>query len=150
MAATATAISSNQAVVKLDAPTTLADISGSTTKVSITPERDSKETFVFGDENSIVTVGRSKVTIAVESVYSSTTTEASYVIEAWYYGGSTTSRASRTVQIDIPDSTTGSRRFSGEVKLSKPPEMEHDASKPEPLILKYELMNDGAWSWTII
>lgn len=150
MAATATAISSNESVIKLDAPTTLTDISGSTTKVTIEPSRDSKELYVFGDENAIVTVGRSTVKISVESVYSSATTEAAYVVEAWYYGGSTTSRASRTVQIDVPNSSTGSRRFSGEVKLSSPPTIELDASKPDPLIVKYELMNDGAWSWTII
>src|SRR3990172_578385 len=105
MAATATAISSNQSVIKLDAPTTLVDISGTTTKVSIEPSRDAKETFVFGDENSIVTVGRSTVKISLEIVYSSTTTEGSYALEAWYYGGSTASRASRTVQNDIPDSS---------------------------------------------
>lgn len=150
MAATTTAISSNQSVISLDAPTTLVDISGTTTTVTIEPDRESKETFVFGDEFAIVTVGKSTVKISLEIVYSSTTAEGSYVLEAWYYGGSTTSRAARTVQIDIPNSLTGSRRFSGEVKLSKPPTVELDASKSEPLIVKAELMNDGAWSWTII
>lgn len=150
MATTATAISSSLSVIKIDGPTTLVDISGSTTKVNIEPARDAKETPTFGDEFAIVTVGKSSVKISVEIVYSSTTTEASYVLEAWYYGGSTTSRASRTIQIDVPDSTTGSRRFSGEVKLSSPPKIELDASKPDPLILTAEFMNDGAWSWTII
>jgi hypothetical protein len=150
MAETATAISSNQSVVSLDAPTTLTDISGSTTKVTIEPSRDSKTTNTFGGDDGIVTVGKSSTKISLEIVYSSTTTEAGYVLEGWYYGGSTTSRASRTIQIDIPNSSSGSRRYSGEVKLSKPPVIELDASKPDPLIVKAELMNDGAWSWTII
>lgn len=150
MAATTTAISSNQSVINLDGPTTLVDISGTATKFTIEPDRESKETFVFGDEFAIVTVGKSTVKISLEIVYSSATAEGSYILEAWYYGTSATSRGSRTIQIDSPNSSSGSRRFSGEVKLSKPPTVELDASKAEPLIVKAELMNDGAWSWTII
>lgn len=152
MAQTTTAISSNQSVIQLDVTSagTLVDISGTTTKVSIEPDREAKETFTFGDENALTTVGKVSTKIAVEIVYSSTTAEGSYILERWFYDTPAISKGARTIQIDIPDSSTGSRRFSGEVKLSKPPAVELDSSKAEPLILKAEFMNSGAISWTII
>lgn len=152
MAQTVTPISSNQSVLKIDvtAGGTLTDISGSSTKVSIEPDRETKETYTFEGESGIPTQGKTKTTIAVEIVYSSATAEGSYILEAWFYGAAAVSKGSRTIQIDIPDSATGSRRYSGEVKLSKPPSIELDASKAEPLILKAEFMNDGQISWTII
>lgn len=152
MAQTTTAISSNQSVISLDvtAGGTLTDISGTTTTVSIEPDRESKETFTFGSESALTTVGKTSTKISVEIVYSSATAEGAYILEAWFYGTAAVSKGSRTIQIDIPDSSTGSRRFSGEVKLSKPPTVELDSSKAEPLILSAEFMNDGAISWTII
>lgn len=152
MAQTTTPISSNQSVIQLDVTSagTLVDISGTTTKVSIEPDRESKETFTFGSESALTTVGKTSTKISVEIVYSSTTAEGGYILEAWFYGTQAVSKGSRTIQIDIPDSSTGSRRYSGEVKLSKPPALEMDSSKAEPLIMKAEFMNDGAISWTII
>lgn len=152
MAQTTTPISSNQSVIQLDVTSagTLTDISGSSTKVNIKPEREAKETYTFGDEQSISTVGKGKTTISIEIVYSSATAEAAYILEAWYYGTAAVSKGARTIQIDIPDSSTGSRRYSGEVKLSSPPELDLDSSKADPLILKAEFMNSGAISWTII
>lgn len=151
MAQTTTAISSNQSVIKVDnASGSLTDISGTTTTVTIEPDREAKETFTFGDENAITTVGKTTTTIAVEIVYSSTTTEGSYLIESWFYGTAAVSKGSRSIQIDIPDSNTGSRRFTGEVKLSKPPTIELDASKAEPLILQAEFMGDGPITFALI
>ena len=148
---TSTQISSNQSVVQVDnASGTLTDISGVATKVTIEPEREAKETYVFDNENAIVTVGKSKVKITVEIVYSSATAEGKALLNAWYYGTATVSKASRTIQIDVPDSSSGSDRYTGEVKLSKPPNFELDASKADPLILKAEFMNDGTWSYTTI
>lgn len=151
MAQTTTQIPSNSWVIKLDnASGTLTDISGVDTKASIEPDRESKETFTAEGENGIVTVGKGTVKIAVEIVYSSATAEGSYLVESWYYGSAAVSKGSRSIQMDIPDSSAGSRRYSGEVKISKPPAIELDASKAEPLILKCEFMNDGLFSWTII
>lgn len=151
MAQTTTQISSNQSVINLDdASGSLVDISGTTTKIQIEPERDSKETYTFGSEAALVTVGKSKHKITCEIVYSSATAESKALLNAWYYGTAAVSRASRTIRIDIPDSSSGSDRYTGEVKLSKPPSMELDASKAEPLILKVEFMNDGVISYTTI
>lgn len=152
MAQTTTAVSSNQSVIQLDvtAGGSLTDISGTTTTVSIEPDRESKETYTFGSEAALTTVGKTTTKIAIEIVYSSTTAEAAYILEAWFYGTAAVSKGSRTIQIDIPDSSAGSRRFSGEVKLSKPPTLELDSSKADPLILTAEFMNDGPISWAII
>lgn len=148
---TSTQISSNQSVIKVDnASGTLVDISGVTTKVSISPERDAKETYVFDSENAIVTVGKSKVTVAIEIVYSSSTAEGKQLLNSWYYGSTTVTKASRTLEIYIPDTATGSDKYTGEVKLSAPPNIELDASEAAPLILKAEFMNDGAWTWTTV
>lgn len=152
MAQTTTQINSNQSVLKIDATSggTLTDISGSSTKVSIEPDREAKETFTFEGESAISTVGKATTKIAVEIVYSSATAEGAYILESWFYGTAAVSKGARSIQIDIPDSSTGSRRYSGEVKLSKPPSLELDAGKAEPLVLKAEFLNDGAISWTII
>lgn len=151
MAQTTTQISSNQSILNLDnASGSLVDISGTTTKIQIEPERDSKETYTIDSETAIVTVGKSKFKITCEIIYSSATAEAKTLLNSWYYGAAAVSRASRTIRIDIPDSASGSDRYTGEVKLSKPPSMEIDASKAEPLIMKIEFMNDGPISWTTI
>lgn len=148
---TSTQIASNASVIQLDnASGTLVNISGVSTKVSIKPERDAKETYVFDNENAITTVGKSKVTVSAEIVYSSATAEAKQLLNLWYYGSSTVTKASRTIEVYIPDTASGSDKYYGEVKLSAPPNFELDASKAEPLILKVEFMNDGAWSWTTV
>lgn len=148
---TSTQIASNASVIQLDnASGALVNISGVTTKVSIKPERDAKETYVFDNENAITTVGKSKVTISAEIVYSSSTAEAKQLLNLWYYGSSTVSRASRTIEVYIPDTASGSDKYYGEVKLSAPPSVELDASEAAPLILSVEFMNDGAWSWTTV
>lgn len=151
MAQTTTQISSNSWVIKIDnASGSLTDISGVDTKATIEPDRESKETFTAEGENAIVTVGKSTVKIAIEIVYSSATAEGKQLLNLWYYGTSAVSKASRTIQLDVPDSATGSDRYTGEVKLSKPPSFELDASKAEPLILKAEFMNDGLITWSTI
>jgi hypothetical protein len=148
---TSTQISGNSWVIKLDnASGTLTDISGVDTKATIDPSRDSKETYVADNENAIVTVGKSKVKIAIEIVYSSATAEGATLINAWYYGTRAVSIASRSIELYIPDTSSGSQKYSGEVKLSKPPSFELDASKAEPLILKAEFQNDGTFSFTTV
>lgn len=129
---------------------TLVNISGVDTKCSIDPSRDSKSTYVADSENAITTVGKSEVKIALELVYSSSTAEAKQLLNLWYYGSSTVTKASRSVELYFPDTASGSDKYYGEVKLAKPPSFELDASKPEPLIIKVELMNDGAWTWTTV
>lgn len=152
MAATTTQINSDRCVVNLDnASATYADISGVVTEISIEPKRDAKETFVVGDSNSIVTVGKTTHTFKVKSVYSSATAEAKNLLMLWFYSATdSVSRGARSLRLDIPDSSSGSDRWSCEVRLSGAPKITIDGSKPEPLIIEYELMNDGAVSYTVI
>lgn len=152
MAATTTQINSDRCVVNLDnASATYTDISGTVSKISIEPSRDSKETWVVGDDDAIVTVGKSTHKFTFESVYSSSTAEEKALLLAWFYSSTdSVTRGSRSLRVDIPDSSSGSDRWSCEVKLAKPPQIEIDASKPEPLILKYELSSDGPVSYTVI
>lgn len=152
MTVTTTQINSDRCVVNLDnASATYTDISGTVTKISIEPSRDSKETYVVGDDDAIVTVGKSTHKFTLESIFSSATAEEKALLMAWFYSATdSVKRGSRSLRVDIPDSSSGSDRWSCEVKLAKPPQIEIDASKPEPLILKYELASDGPVSWTVI
>lgn len=148
---TSTQLPGNAWVVKIDdASGTLVDISGVDTKCQIEPSRDAKETYVADSENAIVTVGKSKVKISLELVYSTATAEAKQLFNLWYYGSSAVTKASRSLELYFPDASSGSDKYYGEVKLAKPPAFELDASKAEPLIIKVELANDGAWTWTQI
>lgn len=148
---TSTQLPGNSWVVKIDnASGSLVDISGVDTSCKIEPSRDAKETYVADSENAITTVGKSTVKISLKLVYSSATAEAKQLFNLWYYGASSVTKASRTLELYFPDASSGSDKYTGEVKLSKPPAFELDASKPEPLIIEVELMNDGAWSWSTV
>ena len=111
---TTTAARQYQCVLNIDdVSATLADVSGSTTTVAFAAERDQAFVWVLDGKIS-VSDSNSAETVEVEVVWSTTSTDARALIEEWHLN---TASTARTVQIDIPDSSTGSRRYTGEYTL---------------------------------
>jgi hypothetical protein len=147
---TTTQVAQWECIVKLDdngTTPTLSDISGVHTKTSIKLGMESKETPVHASHAPIVTQRKTATGFDFEVGMSTSTLEGSEIVLGWYYG-STLFGAAKTIEVYIPDTTTGSRKWTGEVKLSKPPEFDTDASKADMMIMKFSVMEDGAGALT--
>lgn len=96
-----------------DASGTLTSLAGSSTKVSLGGEAQTATARVF--EGKIKISADSDETVEIEGLWTTATGEARDLVETWYYGG--TRNTPRTVQIDIPDSSPGSRRYTAEFTI---------------------------------
>lgn len=96
-----------------DASGSLASLYGSSTSVSLSGEAQNATARVF--EGKIKVAGDSDETVEIEGLWTTATGEARDLMETWYYGG--TRDTPRTVQIDIPDSSSGSRRYTAEFTI---------------------------------
>jgi len=148
MAQTTTHINASDVVVTLDnASGTATDISGSSNTCSITAETETAKTNTFTGNYPLSFTGKVNVTVDLSAVYTTATGEASDILKQWKFGSSYGS--SRTLQIDIPDSTSGSDRYSGEFKLGNLA-INGDANTVGGMEVTAQLTNDGAFSWTVI
>lgn len=133
-------------VLKLDnSSNVLTDISGSSNDVSIDFSQD------IGDYKTFASKWKGRIPcgkdakIKLKIVASKDTAEALKNILDWYF----TTGGSKSIQIDAPDSTTGSDRFTGEVVLESfsIPLTADDAS---PVMAEVNLLPNGALSWATI
>jgi hypothetical protein len=147
MAQTTTAVNACDVVVSLDDDAgTLDDISGSSNQVSMSMSRQVAETFTFDGDWAIKKGCKKAVTISLQAVYSVTDSEATNVLVDWYFNSAGTSR---TIQIDVPDSTVGSDRYSGEMTIESL-DIPLDASDAGVILVSASLSNDGAFTRTAI
>lgn len=140
MAVTSTYAKMNQCVLSIDdGPAgTLTDVSGSTSKCDFEDKAASSIFRVF--EGKLAVSGSSEATVAVESVFSTADDESADIIITWYYSNRDTAR---TVQMDMPNSSAGSRRFTGEFKIDNL-KVSTDANSPDkPMMLNYNLIATG-------
>lgn len=115
MAQTTTAENACDVVLTVDnASGTPVDVSGSTNQANMDLSATSAETFTFQGDWAIKKTCKKAVAVAVQALYSVTETEALNIFMDWFFNSLGTSR---TVQIDIPDSSVGSDRYSGEFTL---------------------------------
>lgn len=150
MAATSTPVLQRECVLNLDnASSTLTDFSSVHTKTNVKFDMETKEIYVHGSETPIQNTSRKPTSFEIEALVSTATSELFNVLNDWWFNKFNTAKS---IRIDIPDSTTGSYRYSGEVKLSKAPELATDAEKPDGMIVKFTVAEDasGAISYTII
>lgn len=150
MPATTTAVPSNKCILTLDnasgTPTSYASVH---TKVKVKFDAESKDTYVFGDTAPINTTKKKGTEFEIEVIYSTSATELKAVVLDWWFNKFD---QAKTMKLETPDSATGSDRYSGEVKLSKAPEFDLDASKAEPAMMKFTFREDaaGALAYTVI
>ncbi len=148
MAQTTSQVNACNAVLKLDnSEGNLADISGSSNRVSITLTNIVSEPVrTFGSQFGIRTVCGKDSSITLRVVYSEDESEAKQVLLDWYQNHN---QDSRTFQVDNPDSEAGSDRFTFECKLGEMT-MDLDPSEPGPTMIEAQLRPTGTFSWAEI
>ena len=119
----------------------LTNISGSANNVSMELTRTLGSLVTFEGNWSIVTACKRSGTITIGAVYSTASGEARELLEGWFFGddGGTDSR---TVQINVPDNSVGSRRYQAECVIESM-SLPIDASTADPIALTFQLRTDG-------
>lgn len=115
MAQSTTVVNGCDIVVEIDNEAgTLLDISGTTNELGMTFSITSEMWRSFASRYpGRLTCGKD-MTATLKIVYSPTAAEGRELIEEWYH---TSNGDSRSFQFDIPDSSVGSLRYSGEATL---------------------------------
>jgi len=146
MAQTTTSVNACDVVIKVDAAESgLTDISGSSNQCSMSMSSNTGQTFTFDGQWAIQKVCKTSASVSVQAVYSTNDAEAANILLDWWFG--TNYNVARTVEISIPDETSGSDTYSGEFVLStcNIPLSAEDAA---PILVSFELLNQGAFTRT--
>lgn len=144
MAQTTTSVNACDVVLQIDDVNgSLQDLSGSSNNASINMSSNTGQTFTFQGQWAIQKVCKTSASVSVTAVYSTEDTEALNILADWWFG--TGYNSARTVQIDIPDSTVGSDRYSGEFVLSSA-NIPLSADDAAPIQASFELLNQGAFT----
>jgi hypothetical protein len=115
MAQTTTAIDACNAVVFLDnVGGTPTDISGSTNRVKTSLGQDLGRYHAHGGDWPNRLDGEKDGSFVLTVLYTTAAGEAFEILRDWYFASSP---GARTIRIDAPDSSVGSDRYSGEVRL---------------------------------
>ncbi len=114
MPQTTTQVNGCDVVVNLDNTAgTLTDISGSSNEVSMDFNNNLGEFRTFGSTWPVRMMCGADATISFNAVYSLAASEAKDILMDWFF----TDRDLRTIQVDIPDSSVGSDRYTFQVLL---------------------------------
>jgi len=143
MTVTTTALVATNSVIKVDnAAGTPTDVSGSSNKVQIGPKNGVGEFRAFSTQwKTRVVIGKD-TDIKIDFVLSSAADEAYDLFKKWFWGGDD---SARTVTIDVPDSTAGSDRYSGEAVLENL-DMPLDAQADQPIFGSAVMKPSGEWT----
>lgn len=148
MAQTSTHISADDCVITLDNESgTPTDISGSSNTIEINIETPVNTGNTFEGSSPLSWVGKDQTNISLVVWYSTTTGEGLDILKQWKFGSNRAT--ARSIQIDIPDSSSGSDRYYGEVNLGNLA-IPMNADGGTGVQVTADLTNDGAFSWTVI
>ena len=139
MAQTTDAVNACDVVLMVDNSSgVLTDISGSSNEASMDFSRQVAETFTFDGDWAIKKSCKKSVSMSVRTLYSLNDGEASNIMEDWFHN----SNAARTIQLDVPNGSGGSFRYSGEWILESYglPVSAEDAGV---ILMSFSLTNDG-------
>jgi len=143
MAQTTTSENACDVVLQIDnSDGTLTDISGSSNQCTMDFSRNVAEVFTFDGDWSIKKSCKSGVTISVQVLYSITADEGRDLLEDWIFDTPTTSRS---VRIDVPDSTVGGVRYEGEFVIESY-NLPLSAEDAGVIICSANLSNDGEFT----
>lgn len=147
MAATTTAINACDAVIQLDDDLgALQDISGSSNNAELGFTQEVGEYQVFGGGWVKRLACARDATLSLSLVYTTATDEAMDVLKDWFFSNPGTKR---TCQIDVPDSTSGNDRYSGEFYLVSL-DIPLDVEEAGPIMCSAELAPDGGVTLAVI
>lgn len=145
MPATATAVNAKGCVVKLDnGAGTLTDISGSANEVNINMEGALGDYNVFGDDDTYRTEGVRNASIDVTIVFTTATNEGRDILKNWR-----STRGARTLQVDVPNSASGSDRYMAEVMWEKM-DLGLKVDEAKPITVKASLKPHGPIAESIV
>jgi hypothetical protein len=147
MAQTTTAVNACDAVVQLDkSGGALTNISGSANNVSMNITQNIGEATTFDGDWTIKKACGKSVSVSLAVVYSVTADQGLHVLRDWMFAATP---GSRTIQIDIPDGSVGSDRYSGEMVIESL-DIPASSDEPGPILVSASLSNDGAFAHTTI
>jgi hypothetical protein len=146
MAQTTSSVNACDVTIEVDnAAGSLVDVSGSSNQCSISMSSNTGQTFTFDGQWAIQNVCKTSASVSVQAVYSTDDAEAANVLLDWWFGSNY--NAARTVEINIPDQSTGSDTYSGEFVLSSA-SIPLSAEDAAPILVSFELLNQGAFTRT--
>ncbi len=146
MAQTTTSVNACDVTIEVDnASGTLTDISGSSNQCSMSMSSNTGTTYTFEGQWALQKVCKTSASISVQAVYSQEDSEAANLLLDWWFGSAYNS--ARTVEINIPDQTTGSDTYTGEFVLSSC-SIPLSAEDAAPILVIFEMLNDGAFTRT--
>jgi hypothetical protein len=144
MAQTTTSVNACDVTIEVDnAAGSLVDISGSSNQCSISISSNTGQTFTFDGDWALQKICKKSASISVQAVYSTADAEAANVLLDWWFGSAYNS--ARSVEINIPDQTTGSDTYTGEFVLSSA-SIPLSAEDAAPILVSFELLNDGEFT----
>lgn len=140
MAQTTVAQNACEVVLQVDnLAGTLTDLSGSTNQTSMSFSRQVAETHTFDGDWAIKKSCKKAVSLSIQALYTLSDVEASNLLEDWFHNDNT----SRSVQIDVPNASGGSFRYTGEFILESY-DLPLSAEDAGVILMSFALSNDGA------
>lgn len=142
MAQTTTFANACDVVIFLDDDNgSLTNISGSSNNVSMELTRQIGELVTFEGNWSIVTACKRSGTITLGIVFSTAASEARELVEGWFFGDDGGPDL-RTIQINVPDNSIGSKRYQSEC-IVESYSFPIDASSADPIAVSAQLRTSG-------
>lgn len=132
-------------VVSIDSTSggSLVDVSGDISSVTLDYTINGSTQHNLGSRFAFATEGGVTATLSIEYYANDTASTLDEIVLAWALAS--TKGGARSVQIDEPDSTNGSRRFSGEFKLGgNQSAVKKTAGSGDPQTKTLSLNLDGA------
>lgn len=147
MAQTTTSVNACNAVISLDnASGVLTGISGSSNQAGIGVAVETAETKTFEGQWAIKKACKTAATVSLQVLYSTTADEGLDILRDWVF---TSPTAARSIQIDVPDGSVGSDRYSGEMVIESF-DVPLTADDAGVILCTASLSNDGAFSHAVI
>lgn len=146
MATTTTAFTSCGSVIRLaNSVAVLQDISGSLANVDLNFDNKIGEFRVFSDQYVQRVQCGKDASITIKGIATKGANEINDLVTDWYFNGS----GKRTFQLNMPDETTGSKRYQCSCLL-KTFSFSADASAAEPVMFSIELTPVGQVTLTTL
>lgn len=149
MSTTTTATNACSAVVSIDnAAGVLTNVSGSGVQASMTLKTELGDYKVFGDQWRYRLACAQDSEISLDVLYTTTADEGFDILRDWWFDN-TKYKVARTVRIDMPDSSTGSDRYTAEMLLEQL-NWDMPAGEPGPVVVTAALKPNGKMDHTEI
>lgn len=147
MAQTTTSVNACDAVISIDNGSgLLTGISGSSNQASIDVSVETAKTKTFEGQWEIAKACKTAATVALQVLYTTTADEGLDILRDWVFTAPT---GIRTVQIDVPDGSVGSDRYSGEMVIESF-NIPLSADDAGVILCSGSLSNSGAFSHAVI